>query len=49
MVLDPSGAPFDLMSRRVLATNSHLGSQVAGMLKQAPEGALEPKPTSKGA
>ena len=49
MVLDPRGAPFDLMSRRVLATNSRLGSQVAGMLKQAPEGPSEPKPPSKGA
>ena len=49
MVLDPSGAAFELMSRRVLATNAQLGAQVAGVLKQCPEGPSEPKHKSEGA
>lgn len=43
-VLDPSGAPFDIMSRRVLATNAHLGQGLAAVLRTCPEGPREPGP-----
>ena len=43
MVLDPSGAPFDLMSRRVLAANGSLGKLAAGVLSTCPEGPGEPR------
>lgn len=43
-LLDPSGGPFALMSRRVLATNAHLGAAAAKVLATCPEGPLEPGP-----
>ncbi|KAK9808469.1 hypothetical protein WJX73_009761 [Symbiochloris irregularis] len=46
-LLDPSGAPFELMSRRVLATNAHLGAAAAQVLAACPEGPLEPGPPKK--
>jgi inositol-phosphate phosphatase/L-galactose 1-phosphate phosphatase len=40
MLLDPSGGPWHVMSRRVLGTNAHLGPAVAQLLagcKTSPE------------
>ena len=42
-MLDPSGAPFDIMSRRVLATNAQLGQAAAAVLVNCPEGPQEPR------
>ena len=42
-MLDPSGGPFDLMARRVLATNSKLGKALADVVGSCPEGPGEPK------
>jgi inositol-phosphate phosphatase/L-galactose 1-phosphate phosphatase len=41
-VLDPAGGPFNLMSRRVLGANAHLGAGVAAVLAAAPWAADEP-------
>lgn len=43
-VLDPTGGPFNIMSRRVLGTNAHLAEAAAQVLagcKYAPD---EPPP-----
>ena len=41
-VLDPSGAPFNIMSRRVLGTNAHLAEELVGVLKGCPDAPGEP-------
>ncbi|KAI7843873.1 hypothetical protein COHA_002420 [Chlorella ohadii] len=41
-VLDPTGAPFNLMSRRVLGTNAHLAEAAAAILAQCPDAPGEP-------
>lgn len=43
-VLDPSGKSFNVMSRRVLATNAHLDQATAEVLKSCGSGNLEPQP-----
>lgn len=43
-MLDPAGGPFDLMARRVLGTNAHLGPAYAALLAAAPLGDKEPQP-----
>jgi inositol-phosphate phosphatase/L-galactose 1-phosphate phosphatase len=44
-LLDPSGGPFDLMSRRVLAANAHLALPISELLKGGPWADNEPAPT----
>lgn len=44
MVLDPAGGPFDLMARRVLASNSSLAPQVAKILADCHTSDQEPGP-----
>ena len=46
-MLDPSGSAFDLMSRRMLATNSKIGKLVAEVVGSCPEGPGEPKQTQR--
>jgi len=41
-VLDPAGGAFDVMSRRVLGTNAHLGGQFATLLAGCKVSAQEP-------
>lgn len=41
-VLDPAGGPFNVMSRRVLASNQHLGPQIASVIATIPDGDSEP-------
>jgi len=43
-VTDVTGGPFNLMARRVLATNAHLSSAVAEVLAAQPLGPREPRP-----
>lgn len=43
-VLDPTGGPFDVMGRRVLAANRHLGLPAAAILKQCKPSSKEPLP-----
>lgn len=43
-VMDPAGGPFNLMSRRVLAANSHVGPKVAAIIGPCPLGPNEPGP-----
>lgn len=43
-VTDVAGGPFDLMARRVLATNAHLADAVAAVLREQPLGPREPQP-----
>ena len=42
-VLDPSGEPFSLMGRRMLATNGHLAEQAAAVIGHMPLGPKEPR------
>lgn len=42
-VLDPAGGAFDVMSRRVMATNGHLAPAVSGILSGMKLGPHEPK------
>lgn len=42
MVLDPAGGAFDLMARRVLCSNAHLGDALARVLATVPDGDTEP-------
>lgn len=42
-VIDPSGGPFSLMGRRVLATNGHLAEQAVAVIGEMPLGPKEPK------
>ena len=44
VVLDPSGGPFNVMSRRVLAGNKHVAKEAACILAAAPLGPKEPPP-----
>ena len=44
VVLDPSGGPFNVMSRRVLAGNKHVAKEAACILAAAPLGPMEPPP-----
>lgn len=51
VLLDPAGGPWDVMSRRVLGTNAHLGPAVAELLagcKTSPEEPAAPAPGSNG-
>ena len=41
-ILDPSGLPFDIMSRRVLATNAKLDGEMAAILSKVPLGPSDP-------
>ncbi len=41
-VLDPTGGPFDVMARRVLGTNGHLGAKVAKVLAGCKFSSQEP-------
>jgi inositol-phosphate phosphatase / L-galactose 1-phosphate phosphatase len=41
-VLDPAGGRFNLMSRRVLSTNAHLGEKVVAILQNVPDAIGEP-------
>jgi inositol-phosphate phosphatase / L-galactose 1-phosphate phosphatase len=41
-VLDPAGGPFDLMGRRVLGANAHLGRNVAAVLAASKLSSKEP-------
>eukprot|EP00884_Botryococcus_braunii_P021397 jgi/Botrbrau1/7941/Bobra.9_2s0099.1 len=43
-LLDPAGGAFNLMSRRVLATNGQLGPRVAAVIGGCPLGPSEPGP-----
>lgn len=43
-VTDVTGGPFNLMARRVLATNAHLSGAVAEVLAAQPLGPREPRP-----
>ncbi|KAL4534484.1 hypothetical protein Ndes2526A_g05380 [Nannochloris sp. 'desiccata'] len=43
-VLDPCGGPFNLMSRRILATNAHLAEKASEILAAAPWAPDEPQP-----
>lgn len=47
-VLDPAGGPFDLMARRVLGANAHLGQGMAAILREAKLAATEPQPPAAG-
>jgi hypothetical protein len=42
MVLDPCGCPWDIMGRRILGTNAHLGQAVAELLAKCKTSAEEP-------
>jgi len=42
-VLDPSGSPFDIMGRRVLATNAHLATPISDILGACFTGPSEPE------
>jgi inositol-phosphate phosphatase/L-galactose 1-phosphate phosphatase len=42
VVLDPAGGPFNLMARRVLGANGHLGPKVAAILAPCALGPSEP-------
>lgn len=44
IMLDPSGSPFDLMARRVLGANAHLGKPVAGIIASCTSSSKEPQP-----
>ena len=44
MVLDPAGGPFNIMGRRVLATNSHLAGAACSILTGMKLGPHEPRP-----
>ncbi len=44
VVTDVAGGPFSLMARRVLATNAHLSTAVAAVLREQPLGPREPRP-----
>lgn len=44
VVLDPSGAPFNVMSRRVLAGNKFVANDAARVLASQPLGPTEPPP-----
>ena len=44
LVLDPSGAAFDLMGRRVLGGTPEVARQLAAVLKQCKTSAAEPAP-----
>eukprot|EP00879_Flechtneria_rotunda_P025158 GHRR01026720.1.p1 GENE.GHRR01026720.1~~GHRR01026720.1.p1 ORF type:complete len:219 (+),score=72.20 GHRR01026720.1:677-1333(+) len=46
MLLDPAGGPWDIMGRRVLGTNAHLGPLVAKLLAGCQTSSEEPQPTS---
>lgn len=51
VLLDPAGGPWDVMSRRVLGTNAHLGPAVAKLLagcKTSPEEPSAPAGGSNG-
>ncbi|GAB4820855.1 hypothetical protein N2152v2_007901 [Parachlorella kessleri] len=43
-VLDPTGGPFNIMSRRVLGTNAHLAEEVSSVLAGCKYAESEPKP-----
>ena len=43
-MLDPSGGPFDVMARRVLGANAHLGKPVAGIIASSKSSNKEPQP-----
>lgn len=43
-MLDPSGSPFDVMARRVLGANAHLGKPVAGIIASCKSSNKEPQP-----
>lgn len=43
-VLDPSGVPFGVMSRRVLGANAHLGKAAAAIINSCGCGEKEPQP-----
>jgi hypothetical protein len=41
-LLDPGGGAFDLMARRVLCSNAHLGAALTRLLATVPDGDGEP-------
>ena len=43
-VLDPAGGPFDIMSRRVMATNRQLAQAASSVLSGMKLGPHEPQP-----
>ncbi|KAL3148626.1 Mitochondrial inner membrane peptidase complex subunit [Trebouxia sp. C0009 RCD-2024] len=43
-MLDPSGGPFDIMARRVLGANAHLGKPVAAIIAGCKSSNKEPQP-----
>lgn len=43
-MLDPSGAPFNVMARRVLGANAHLGKPVADVIASCKTSDKEPSP-----
>lgn len=42
-MLDPSGRPFDVMGRRVLAANAQLADPLASILAKCPVSKAEPQ------
>lgn len=46
-ILDPSGGPFDVMARRVLGANAHLGKPVAGIIASCKRSENEPQPLTQ--
>ena len=46
MVIDPTGAPIDMMARRVLAGTPEIATQMAAILKDRKCGSKEPGPPS---
>lgn len=49
VLLDPSGGPWDVGSRRVLGTNAHLGPSVAQLLSCSKTSSEEPAALECGA
>ena len=43
-MLDPSGGPFNVMARRVLGSNAHLGKPVADIIASCKSSSKEPQP-----
>lgn len=43
-MLDPSGSPFNVMARRVLGANAHLGKPVADIIASCKPSSKEPQP-----
>ena len=46
-VVDPSGCRFDMMSRRILATNGLLTGAILDRMRTVPDAAAEPPPPAQ--